>query len=61
MKGYWANKKSSAEAFVGDWFRSGDAGYLRGGYLYLHDRIKDMIVSGAERPRSSPNLRAVRR
>ena len=28
---------SSAEAFAGDWFRSGDAGYLREGYLYLHD------------------------
>ena len=48
MKGYWANKQSSAEAFAGDWFRSGDAGYLREGYLYLHDRIKDMIVSGGE-------------
>jgi len=48
MKGYWANKKSTQEAFAGDWFRTGDAGYLREGYLYLHDRIKDMIVSGGE-------------
>jgi acyl-CoA synthetase (AMP-forming)/AMP-acid ligase II len=30
------------------WFRSGDAGYLREGYIYMHDRIKDMIVSGGE-------------
>ena len=54
MKGYWANPKATGEAFVDrqgaspGWFRSGDAGYLREGYLYLHDRIKDMIVSGGE-------------
>lgn len=30
------------------WFRSGDAGFLREGYLYLHDRIKDMIISDGE-------------
>ena len=54
MKGYWANAKATADAFVErkpdglGWFRSGDAGYLRGGYLFLHDRIKDMIVSGGE-------------
>ena len=48
MKGYWANPKATGQAFVKDWFRSGDAGYLRGGYLFLHGRIKDMIVSGGE-------------
>jgi acyl-CoA synthetase (AMP-forming)/AMP-acid ligase II len=54
MKGYWANAKATADAFVGrqpdgmGWFRSGDAGYLKDGYLFLHDRIKDMIVSGGE-------------
>ena len=54
MKGYWADSKSTGSAFVDrkpdglGWFRSGDAGYLREGYLYLHDRIKDMIVSGGE-------------
>jgi len=54
MKGYWANGKATGEAFVDrdpdglGWFRSGDAGYLKGGYLFLHDRIKDMIVSGGE-------------
>jgi acyl-CoA synthetase (AMP-forming)/AMP-acid ligase II len=48
MKGYWGNKKATSDAFVEGWFRSGDAGYLKDGYLYLHDRIKDMIVSGGE-------------
>jgi acyl-CoA synthetase (AMP-forming)/AMP-acid ligase II len=48
MKGYWANGKATAEALEGGWFRSGDAGYLKGGYLFLHDRIKDMILSGGE-------------
>jgi fatty-acyl-CoA synthase len=48
MKGYWGNDKATRAAFVGEWFRSGDAGYLKDGYLFLHDRIKDMIVSGGE-------------
>jgi acyl-CoA synthetase (AMP-forming)/AMP-acid ligase II len=48
MKGYWANHKATAAAFVDGWFRSGDAGYLKDGYLFLHDRMKDMIISGAE-------------
>jgi fatty-acyl-CoA synthase len=49
MKGYWGNPKATANAFLpGGWFRSGDAGYLRDGYLFLHDRIKDMIISGGE-------------
>ncbi len=54
MKGYWANAKATREVFPegqppdGGWFRSGDAGFLREGYLYIHDRIKDMIISGGE-------------
>jgi len=50
MKGYWKQPDASAAAMVdGDWFRSGDAGYLDGdGYLYIHDRVKDMIVTGGE-------------
>ena len=54
MKGYWADSKATGDAFVDrqpdglGWFRSGDAGFLREGYVYLHDRIKDMIVSGGE-------------
>jgi acyl-CoA synthetase (AMP-forming)/AMP-acid ligase II len=54
MKAYWRNPKATNEAFVDrdsdglGWFRSGDAGFLQDGYLFLHDRIKDMIVSGGE-------------
>jgi len=50
MKGYWNMPEATAEAIVeGGWFRSGDAGYLDAdGYLYIHDRVKDMIVSGGE-------------
>jgi len=48
MKGYWGNDRATKSAFVDGWFRSGDAGYLKNGYLFLHDRIKDMILSGAE-------------
>ena len=50
MKGYWNNDAATAEAVDADgWFRSGDAGYLDDdGYLYIHDRVKDMIVSGGE-------------
>lgn len=49
MAGYWKQPKATAEAFHDDWYRSGDAGYLdEGGYLYLRDRIKDLIISGGE-------------
>ena len=49
MAGYWKQPQATAEAFHGDWYRSGDAGYLdEAGYLYLRDRIKDMIISGGE-------------
>jgi len=50
MKGYWNMLEATAEAIrPGGWFRSGDAGYLDAdGYLYMYDRMKDMIVSGGE-------------
>jgi long-chain acyl-CoA synthetase len=50
MLGYW-NKEGETAAVLSDdgWFRTGDAGWIdEEGYLYLHDRIKDMIVSGGE-------------
>ena len=49
MKGYYNQPEASAEAIRDGWFHSGDAGYLdEDGYLYIHDRVKDMIVSGGE-------------
>ena len=50
MIGYW-NRTAETEATLlpDGWLRSGDAGYLDAdGYLYIHDRVKDMIVSGGE-------------
>jgi acyl-CoA synthetase (AMP-forming)/AMP-acid ligase II len=48
MSGYVANPAATAEAFFGDWFRTGDLGVRRGGYLYLEGRIKEMIIRGGE-------------
>ncbi len=48
MAGYWGQPEASAAVFEGDWFRTGDAGYLVDGYLFLHDRVKDMVVTGGE-------------
>ena len=50
MQGYWHLPDATAAAVVeGGWFRTGDAGYRDAdGYLYLYDRVKDMIVSGGE-------------
>lgn len=55
MKGYWKNPEASNAAFpegrdkngIG-WFATGDAGTFEEGYLYIRDRVKDMIISGAE-------------
>ena len=48
MRGYWKNPEATASSFEGDWFRTGDAGYMHDGYLFIHDRVKDMIISGGE-------------
>ncbi|CAN5491161.1 fatty acid--CoA ligase [soil metagenome] len=49
MVGYWNKPEETARALDDDgWFRTGDAGYAKDGYLYLHDRVKDMIVTGGE-------------
>jgi long-chain acyl-CoA synthetase len=50
MMGYWNKADETASVLSHDnWFRTGDAGWVDAeGYLFLHDRIKDMIVSGGE-------------
>ena len=49
MQGYWNRPEQTAEAVVDGWYATGDGGYLdEEGYVYLTDRIKDMIVSGGE-------------
>lgn len=62
MKGYWMNEEATA-AIIDEfgWLRTGDCGYLdRDGYLFLTDRVKDMIVSGGENvyPKEAENLLA---
>jgi long-chain acyl-CoA synthetase len=45
MKGYWKRPKETAEAFFGEWFRTGDLGTEDSdGYFYIVDRRKDMII-----------------
>ncbi len=50
MPGYWNLPEATAATIDAEgWLRTGDAGYLDAdGYLYIHDRVKDMIISGAE-------------
>ena len=49
MKGYWNKPDATKESIVDGWFYSGDSGYFdEENYLFIHDRVKDMIVSGGE-------------
>lgn len=48
-RGYLNNPQETAAAFYADWFRSGDIGYIdQDGYLFIVDRLKDMIITGGE-------------
>jgi acyl-CoA synthetase (AMP-forming)/AMP-acid ligase II len=49
FKGYWRDPDATATAFAGGWFHTGDIGVRDDdGYLWIVDRLKDMIVSGGE-------------
>jgi fatty-acyl-CoA synthase len=59
-RGYWRDDMKTAASFYGDWFRTGDVGYLDSdGFLFLTDRVKDMIISGGENIASSEVERVV--
>lgn len=55
MKGYWKNPEATADAFPEGrdadglgWMATGDAGAMEEGYIFIRDRVKDMIISGGE-------------
>lgn len=49
MRAYWNLPQATSEALRNGWMHTGDAGYMdEDGYVYLQDRIKDMVVSGGE-------------
>jgi acyl-CoA synthetase (AMP-forming)/AMP-acid ligase II len=59
MQGYWNRPAETAAALAGGWLHTGDAGRLDDeGYLYICDRVKDMIISGGENiyPREIENV-----
>ena len=54
FKGYWRDPEATTTAFTGGWFHTGDIGMRDAdGYLFIVDRLKDMIVSGGENIASS--------
>ncbi len=49
MMGYWERPEESARAVVDGWMHTGDGGYMdEDGFIYVVDRVKDMIISGGE-------------
>ena len=47
LVGYWDKPEETEAAFAGGWFHSGDVGFLdEGGYLFIADRVKDIINTG---------------
>ena len=48
VRGYWNNPDADAAAFVDGWFRTGDLGVVRDGWVYVVDRLKDVVLRGGE-------------
>src|SRR5262249_3175864 len=49
MLGYWNKPELTAQALRGGWYHSGDGGYMdEEGFVYIVDRLKDMIITGGE-------------
>ncbi len=49
MAGYWRKERETTDAIRDGWFHTGDAGTMDAdGFIYIKDRIKDMIISGGE-------------
>lgn len=59
MIGYWGRPDETAKTLRDGWLHTGDAGYTDAdGYVYIHDRVKDMIVSGVPRTSIRPRSKA---
>jgi long-chain acyl-CoA synthetase len=49
MMGYWERPEETSKAVIDGWMHTGDGGYMDGdGFVYVVDRVKDMIISGGE-------------
>jgi long-chain acyl-CoA synthetase len=49
MMGYWNKPEETAKAVIDGWMHTGDGGYMdEDGYIYVVDRMKDMIITGGE-------------
>jgi steroid-24-oyl-CoA synthetase len=48
VRGYWNNPEATAAAFTGGWFHTGDLGRVADGWVYVVDRLKDVVIRGGE-------------